>query len=64
MKWYLIGRITLEIWLALFPDEQIKRVALATAIFCEQQSCYHVVIDIQKSDKEVYFFALCQEVIL
>ena len=61
-SWFLIGRIALEVWLSLFPDEQARRVAIATVIFCEQQQCHKVVLDIQVTDKEVYFFALCKEV--
>ena len=62
--WFVIGKISLEVWNALLPNEQALRIAVMANEFIEMQSCSKIVIDIDEGDDEVTFSAQCEEVSL
>ena len=64
LTWFVIGKISVEVWNALLPQEQAIRVAVMANEFIEMQSCSKIVIDIDEGDDEVTFSAQCEEVSL
>jgi hypothetical protein len=62
LTWFVIGKISVEVWNALLPQEQAIRVAVMANAFVEQQSCHKVTIDVDEDDEYVTFSAACTEV--
>ena len=60
--WFVIGKITLDIWSALLPQEQALRIAVMAKEFVELQSCSKVAVDIDEGSEYVIFTAECSEV--
>ena len=64
VTFFVIGRISLEVWNALLPNEQALRIAVMANEFVEMQSCSKITIDVDEGDEDVTFSAQCEEVML
>ena len=58
---FIIGKLALDIWTALLPQEQALRIIMMTAEFAEQHSCSKIEFQVEEGE-EVVFSAQCLEV--
>lgn len=61
ITWFVIGRITLEIWLSLNPAQRIELIGVAAQNFCEKMQCRKALIRADQMEKEIIISAECFE---